>query len=366
MIVEYLEYEDKVWLASLATVCKALMPEIEAVLYRDIEVGKCRYASVLCRSLVKRPHRAVAVRRLCISLRGGTSIKQHLKRALQVVMNVSSLELVVDDPSLFEFLLNVPFRLKILIAGGDYYPECFEDILASQPSIELLSVVFVGAGTEHTRREIARPDILPNIHTLSIVTVRYPLTLIKCAFPIKHLSLSRARHGDLVHAMKLFGSTLETLTVLRFLDDACTDACFWPTSMFRGAHLPQLRFVDVTDFYHPATDLLGRTEDIVFPGLHEACPALKSLVWGVDSAAMDDLYFLQASDPETMLLEEYARTLFDSLPALQRFAVYDTEEAVRRPRWEPYGEVFTRAEDKSVSGPDYSVVEFTRWRDESL
>ncbi|KAI0368177.1 hypothetical protein BV20DRAFT_999049 [Pilatotrama ljubarskyi] len=368
MIVECLEDEDRSWLASLATLSKTLMPEVEAVLYRDIEVGKCRNASIACRSVVKRPHRAVAVRKLCISLRGGTSIKQHLKRALQALPNVFRLELVVDDPSLFEFLLDVPFRLQVFIAGGECYPECFEDILASQPSIEFLSLVFVGAGTERTRREISRPDILPNLRSLSVAAVRYPFSLIKRAFPITHLSLSRARHDDLAHAMKLFGGTLRSLTALRFLDSACTDACYWPTSIFRNAHLPQLRYVDVTDFYDPTTDLFGHTDDIVFPGLGQACPALKTLIWGVDGVVMDDLYMgtLEVLDPDATPMEQYARTIFDALPALQRFVVYDTEEMARGARWEPYGEVFRRAEDKSVSGPDTQLIDFLGWKGESL
>ncbi len=256
MIFDHLADEKKPWLASLATLCKTLLPEVEAALYREIEIGTCKYASALCRAISKRRYRAVFVRKLVVSVRGGTSIKQHLKNVLPLLTNLTSLELVVDDPSIFDILLHCSFLLHTLIIGGERYTPRLEDILASQPDIERLSFVFI---PEHSRDEVqpkvSRPDILPRLRTLTAFASRFPLTFITHPYPITHLSIMGASHDDIAHVVNLFGSTLVTVCILRLVGDKCTPACYWPASMFRNAHLPKLEHVKVTDLYGPSTDV---------------------------------------------------------------------------------------------------------------
>lgn len=93
---------------------------------------------------------------------------------------------------------------------------------------------------------------------------------------------------------------------------------------------------------------------MLIPGLREICPALKTIVWGADGTVIDDLHWDfdgQASRGWAMTV--YARMLFDAIPALERISVYDDEVAKSR---EVMGEVFIRAEDRTVKGPESASI----------
>ncbi|OJT05135.1 hypothetical protein TRAPUB_4061 [Trametes pubescens] len=143
--------EHRSWLARISTLCKALMPDVEAALYRQTAVFSWN-TTLLCHALIKRPYLALAVRSLIVLCTDGCAgIKQPLKSAFQLLTSLIRLELIVDDPSIFASLLGAPFRLRILLAGGHHYPACFEAILASQPSLELLVLFFTTGLMEHPR-----------------------------------------------------------------------------------------------------------------------------------------------------------------------------------------------------------------------
>ncbi|KAI0667486.1 hypothetical protein C8Q78DRAFT_1082208 [Trametes maxima] len=325
MVFSYFEHKHcrSSWLASVATVCKAFYPEAEAALYRWVAMGRCSQVSVFCRSVVKRPHRAVCVRTLIIS------------RVLPLLTNVSELELVVDDPSLFNLLLCAPFRLRCLVLGGVHCPLSLEDILASQPYVWSVEFEFVGASKEHLRSQISRPDLFPHLDTLAIDTTGFSFTLVKHPYPIAHLSLNRARHDDIVHAIKLFGPTLVSLKMVRFIDGQCTSACFWPTSMFTNARLPRLQHVDITDTYDPETELARNEREMSGPGLREACPALETFTWGLEDYVMVHLYILTAGTVWSLTMsvaDAYANVLFACFPALTRVDLFTTTTTTARKR----------------------------------
>ncbi|KAI0667491.1 hypothetical protein C8Q78DRAFT_1082211 [Trametes maxima] len=367
MVFSYFEHKHcrLSWLASVATVCKAFYPEAEAALYRWVAMGRCSQVSVFCRSVVKRSHRAVCVRTLVISVRGGSTIRQHLQHALPLLTNVSELELVVDDSSLFDLLLCAPFRLRCLVLGGVYCPLSLEDILASQPYVRSVSLEFVGASKEHLRSQISRPDLFPHLDTLAINTTGFSFTLVKHPYPIAHLSLNRARHDDIAHAIKLLGPTLVSLKIVRFIDGQCTSACFWPTSMFTNARLPRLQHVDITDTYDPETELARNEREMSGPGLGEACPALETFSWGMDERVMLHLYILTAGTVWSLTMsvaDAYANVLFACFPALTHMGLFTTTTTTARKRsraatdLRPHGRVFER-EDPENSGAPFRATE---------
>ncbi|KAL1938054.1 hypothetical protein VTO73DRAFT_12065 [Trametes versicolor] len=367
MIFDYLADERKPWLASLATLCKTLLPEVEAVLYSEIEIGTCKYASALCRAISKRRYRAVFVRRLVLSVSGGTTLKKPLNTALPLLTNLTSLELVVDEPSIFDILLHCSFRLHTFIIGGERYAPNLEDILASQPDIERLSFIFIPEHSQDmVQPQLSRPGILPKLQTLTAFASRFPLTFITYPYPLTHLSIMAASHNDIAHVMKLFGSTLVTVCILRLIGEKCTPECYWPASMFRNAHLSKLEHVKVTDLYGPATDLPCEQETMPVPGLQEACPALKTLMWSVDSSIADDLYWPPPGGDglDGRMMTEYARLLFATLPALATFTVHELGDPMHRDDDDGavYGEVYRRAEGGEVKGPENEPVELGMWR----
>lgn len=251
MIFECLLDERKAWLASLATLCKALGPEIEAFLYRNVLIKTCKCTSTLCRSIVKRPCRAAYIRRLVVSIRGGASIKQHLERALPMLTNLAWLELEVGDTSIFDILLDVPFRLRTLLLCGCRCSPRLEDILARQPDIERLSLLFSSDGLEEqVLPRIERPDILHKLHTLVVMAGFFPFTGITYPYPISHLAVIGARHEDLTYIVDLFSSTLVTLYIFRVVSEICTPLCYWPASMFRDARFPILEHMNITTLLH--------------------------------------------------------------------------------------------------------------------
>lgn len=236
------------------TLCKTLMPEIEAVLYREVEIGTCKRTSMFCRAVLKRRYRSSFVKKLLISLRGGTTSKPHLKQALPILTNLRFLELTVDDPEVFDIMLDVPFRLRHFAMGGDYYPDRMEDILARQPDLESLSLVFMSGTAPEEQPQLSRPDTFPSLTNLTIFSRCYSPTNITYPYRIPHIAIAGARHDEIAHVIKMFAHSLESLDIIRFMDDRCTAACYWPTSMFRNAQLPKLQHVKVSDLYDPDSD----------------------------------------------------------------------------------------------------------------
>lgn len=233
MILEYLMDERKAWLASLATLCKTLLFEVEAALYKDIKLKTCEHTLALCRSIVQKPHRASFIRKLFVLVSGGLTIRQPLKKVLPMLTGLSSLGLAAEESSLFDILLDVPFRLRTLMIGHQHCPPRLMDILARQPSLERLSLAFVpkraGSVSKRPRPPLIGVAPLPSLVRLSIVSVD---------------------HNDVAHIVAFFGSTIVTLHVLRIIGDRCTPACYWPMSIFQDAQLPKLENLKITDIYH--------------------------------------------------------------------------------------------------------------------
>lgn len=100
------------------------------------------------------------------------------------------------------------------------------------------------------------------------------------------------------------------------------------------------------------------------PGLQEACPALKTLMWSVDSSIADDLYWPPPGSDglDDRMMTEYARLLFATLPALATFTVHELGDPMHRDDGAVYGEVFRRAEGGEVRGPENEPVELGMWR----
>lgn len=114
--------------------------------------------------------------------------------------------------------------------GGEWVTPRLEDILASQPDIERPSSVLIPEHSQDVvQPKLSRPDILPKLQTLPVFASRFPLT-------ITHLSIMAASHDDIAHIVKLLGSTLVMVCVLRLISEQCTPGCYWPASesMFRS------------------------------------------------------------------------------------------------------------------------------------
>lgn len=278
MIFEHLgDVRCRAWLASIATLCKVLVPEVEAALYRTVVVTSCKNVLLLYRSLNKRPYRALTVRTFEVSTRGGASIKKPLNSVFQMLTSLERLELAVDEPSIFSLLLVAPFRLRVLVAGGSHYPTCFEDILASQPSLWRLSLTFTPKEDMESIRTISRPDILPNLRSITGFMTRrnprFPFVLITHPYPLVHLALVGATPGVITHAISLFGNTLIRLTFARVVDAQSLPVCYFPTYMFRNAHLPKLERFMVIDQYNLGARVCHSTSPTLY---HPSHPFLSS------------------------------------------------------------------------------------------
>ncbi len=77
-------------------------------------------------------------------------------------------------------------------------------------------------------------------------------------------------------------------------------------------------------------------------------------MWSVDSAVMDDLYWPHPDSDETgdIMMTEHARVLFATLPALAAFTGHELGDSTHGGDGAVYGEVYRRAEDRSVMGPE--------------
>ncbi|KAJ8457505.1 hypothetical protein ONZ51_g11489 [Trametes cubensis] len=330
-VTEFSTWRERTWFNSLVTLCKALQYDIEVLLYREVIITRCRSVVTFCRAVAKRNHRATAVERLLIYVAGGISIKDHISRAFPVLTRLTYLQLHATEARVFEALLDAPFRLTRLHAGGDCYPACFDEILKNQPGLTSLAVEFIGEKkVPEMRRDISQLENLPRLRSLSVRTDDFPLTCIKSGCNITNLTLLPASHEDIKQAFALFGSTLESFTVTRGFWAGCTTACFWPTSIFRDVRLPNLRYIKINDCYFLGSQHLPANMDyMVISSLHEACPALRAFVWIFDYVVWDQLHtHIQADNPHSQLkCVEYAQWMFDCLSKLEdlvAWAVSDT------------------------------------------
>ncbi|KAH9896083.1 hypothetical protein C8Q73DRAFT_789868 [Cubamyces lactineus] len=349
-VFQYLSEEPKKWLASVSTICKTINPEVEAVLYRSVVIKKCvRVGAPFCRSVVRRPHRAVAVRELDIQVHGFASLVDPLTRALKVVTNLKTLTLIGDEPLLC-ILLDVPFQLQKLNLGCEesYTPDFVEDILARQPTIRELGLYFrmrtygfllCGNKTPAEKEDkftLSRTDILPHLRILNVMVNFFPLSRITHAYNVTHLSFGKAHRDDVAHALQLFGGQLVALKITRCIDASCTDAYFWPTSVFSSTHrLPRLQYLEIQDDSEFDVDLYP--VDITIPP-KETFPSIKSFMW-LPSVHKDVMDYLdhpdsdsdEDEDEDSPSLASYASALFKTWPTLENFALCDFFEL--GPRW---------------------------------
>ncbi|KAI0357257.1 hypothetical protein OH77DRAFT_1588624 [Trametes cingulata] len=293
----------------------------------------------------------------------GAALRKSFGQALRALANLKSLELDVRDPLLFELLVDVPFRLRSFTAGGKFTQSCLEAALAHQPSLEYLSIYFWepvedATGASHA---ICRPDILPNLRTIHVsgsYEVDVPLrSLIGHSYPVTHLQLS-SRHNDVVYALKLFGETLVTALLDRFIDAKSGQRNLWATSILRNAKLPKLEHLELRDFYMPGYYRSLDPRDITVSGVGKACPALKTFLWWVDDKTMEVLFSpSREKRGDETVLAKFAHKLFQCCPTLERFGVHDEEDPERGPDLLRCAEIFERAKDGSVKGPEYGSVD---------
>ncbi|KAI0323986.1 hypothetical protein GY45DRAFT_1332028 [Cubamyces sp. BRFM 1775] len=366
--------ETKRWLASIATICKALQPDVEAVLYRTVEtLYMFKHLNMFYRGVAKEPHRATAVRSLhVVAWTSSAGIKTTLKRLFKQLTGLVHLKLIAQDTEMYNMLLDVPFQLCTLVAGGSCssYPPRFEDILARHPTLRMLHFYFPlgesGEAVGAPNLTIARPDILPNLQKLIVNTSLFSMSRLQYAYPkVTHLCIGKVTHDDVNRAITLFGSNLVSFKLFRSLGPQCTDSCYWPTSMLQNKRLPKLLQLEIVDVYDREDVLPGDPEYIpVVPGLSKSCPALRKFIWSVDSDLMDDLnvYLGDPSDDRT-LMDQYALMLFRAFRTLQRVGFVDQSDKTGAYENFAYGEVYFRSRGR-IRLREYGVVSgLTEWYD---
>lgn len=101
--------------------------------------------------------------------------------------------------------------------------------------------------------------------------------------------------------------------------------------------------------------------------LRGACPALKDILWNVDTRIMVDLETSRPSHDDEhggmTIIDQYAQELFDS-PALERFAIQGVIMRGNQfgQKGKVRGTVFWRAEDGTVNDPVSEPVSMGIWR----
>ncbi|KAI0631850.1 hypothetical protein C8Q77DRAFT_166627 [Trametes polyzona] len=366
MIFDYFIDEDKLWLASLVTLCKALVPAVEAALYHDVQLRTCKRTHIFCRSIIKRCHRAPYVRRLMINVRGGTTLRTIFKTALFKLRSLSSFEVMSEDQKLFEALLDPPFRVRSLTLGGECPDVSLEDILACQPHIERLELAYDTCRANHLR--ITRPDILSKLRVLEVATnTEVSMSLITYPYPVTELHIIGAKHDDIEYALRLFGDTLVNLHIIRLIDNRCNQACYWPTTVLRNARLPRLFSLRVADIHWAwMTPFEPNSELMAVPGLHEACPVIKTFIWRYEDFQFDDLSrrVADGATGSTTLMDKYARTVFAGFPTLARMCFQDPRTTTKRSkgRSKYRGDVYWRGEDGEIVGPRFDDIDLEEWR----
>ncbi|CDO76655.1 hypothetical protein BN946_scf184986.g8 [Trametes cinnabarina] len=366
------------WVVDLTTVCKALNPHAEAILYNGVELISSRMAKAYLRSVVNpmRPHRAAAVRMLGVHVRTAKSIVQPFKLAFPKFTNLFRLAITSNTVELFEALLTAPPYIRILIVAGEHYPPRFPDILAAQSQIDTMHIRFMVCGEfANPRRRskippLADGTVLPNLQNLLLDADAFHPTLFTHAYSITSLTLVNPSHEHRTYALKLFRETLVSFAVYEDIELECPPRCFWPTWTLHDIHLPKLGVLEV----HQNLDEVVYMEGSLFefpvvdvmtvPGLRESCPMLRTIIWGVDDPALMILYDNPEEDvPGPIRL--YLRMLLDTFPHFVRLVVYDrvdTPDVTGKPF---FGDIWTR-ENKDNVAPDRGIVDVGRWRREAL
>ncbi|KAJ8473122.1 hypothetical protein ONZ51_g8066 [Trametes cubensis] len=284
----------------------------------------------------------MSVRELDIQVHGSVSLVGPLSRAFKAVTNLKSLTLFGDE-SLLSLLLDVPFQLQRLKLGCEesYTPDFVEDILARQPTIRELGLYFrmrtYGSllcgnkipSEKEDKFSLSRDDILPRLRILDVMVNFFPLSRITQPYAVTHLSFGKAHRDDVAHAVQLFGEQLVALKITRCIDEFCTDACFWPTSVFSSAHrLPRLQYLEVQDDSEFGVDLFPPSNVIIPP--KETFPVIKFFMW-LPSIGQDVMDYLDHPEDDEDEEEDgylpplvlYARMLFKTWPTLETFALCD-------------------------------------------
>ncbi|KAI0631837.1 hypothetical protein C8Q77DRAFT_1129400, partial [Trametes polyzona] len=372
MVFGYLVGEKKVWLSRLPTVCKSLLSEAESALYHEMCLGISPDASNnMCR-ITEKPSRASLVRKLVLGLYCGLpGSGDPLKAVLLLFTNLHWLRIFSTNPGMFEHLVHIPSRLRVLeLTGSDYTPH-IERVLAAHPDVEHLAIVFAPNRQDDHPHPISRPDILPKLKSLVLkfypqmppekdlfmASVRYP-------YPVSHLSVTLISHDDLIYAMDLFADTLVTVNLVRKMDERCAVECFWPTHVLAEKRFPKLQHLRISDLYGHSPVHHGRMETIALSGSRDTAPVLRSVVWGADQPTMNTLRGLpdtSAEVPIENVMDRYARTLFESIPTLRRLGIYHRAERYREIE-EAVGEVYMQAENGCLTGPTHEMINFEEWR----
>ncbi|KAI0667147.1 hypothetical protein C8Q78DRAFT_389638 [Trametes maxima] len=321
-------------------------------------------------------------------------IKGLIKQAFPLLINLRSLEFDSSyECDIYKLLVSMPFRLRTFSAAGWGYPIAFKDVLASQPTIESLTLSFditdalplpdcivlasSGSKQEYTAAPgLDRAELLPRMRKLIVDADRFPVAHINAPFAITHLYLDRANRNDLAHALHLFGSTLVALDLPRRHEAQPPESRFttlWPTNMLSGARLPRLRYFKVFDAYPQVNDTIDPTfeppdlDPALTGTLRAGCPELRTLVWAVEPEDMDQLTTRLDDSPTDMLVMRYTQMLFKALPRLARFANYDMTDPSETPEGLPYGHIFVKNGEGKVEEPaQKSVIDADKWLSEEL
>ncbi|KAI9063510.1 hypothetical protein FKP32DRAFT_1592590 [Trametes sanguinea] len=367
MIFDRLSYHTN-WLASATTVCKAFQEVIEPILYRAVSLRSCGKTKSFCQSVIKNSTRAQTVRKLELKLltgKGG-SIKAPFKRALGVLVNLTHLSIDVDEPTVFDVLRGEhPFRLRALSAGGEHYPSDFLMVLDDNPTIEYLRLHFKVDLLKERPTKFQHHSSLKNLRALSVDPDRFPVTLFQYPYPIQYLSLAFSEPSDVRHVLKLFGKTLISFCVNRYLDGmSVTRPWLWPTAVLRKMHLPKLQHLEVIDHCDRKHDELPSIglKDMQVPNMREICPKLKTIVWGAASLLQGNLYIRPVRGSEDTLLDIYAREVFTS-SKLERMGVFTHSLGIHLDE-EP-GQLFVRGKGGAMRGSsrdDWETIPIKKWR----
>ncbi|KAH9896094.1 hypothetical protein C8Q73DRAFT_465428 [Cubamyces lactineus] len=147
----YAPEAHRTWLASVTTLCKALNPVVESVLYRDVTITSDEGIRMFCRTIASEPSRSVAVRKLALVFHSTTAsppVDAILRSAFLSLVNLTWLQLDISiSPSGYLASLvpvDAPFRLRSLSVMSWHYQSFLEDLIASQPSLETLTIGFGG------------------------------------------------------------------------------------------------------------------------------------------------------------------------------------------------------------------------------
>ncbi|KAI0631830.1 hypothetical protein C8Q77DRAFT_165080 [Trametes polyzona] len=371
MIFDHLVDEDKPWLAHLLIVCKAFLPGAEATLWNTLAIKKFTDASETINMIREKPYLAAFVHELVLFANDRrTSLAEPLDDLLPLLADLRRVNLIGDDTELLRVLHRTPSRLRALtVAGKSHALLLVEELLAAQPEVVSLTLILAPCNVDDQLHALSRPDDLQRMQRLTFSAETLPFSsTFQYPYPVTHLSAYAVSHGDLIYALKLFSNIPVAAFIVRTIDSECDLECFWPTRIFADVRLPHLAHLKICDKYDEYTDLCGDDDTMAVPGLGGRCPALKSIIWGADRPTMDALFWPHA-DPDTsaknVLMDRYACMLFERVPTLERLGVYQCRdadmEAVYEKRLE--GEVYERAEDRSLVGPEYKAMIGRFWSD---